>query len=82
MNNKVNVDLGGSVGERIKIELTKSTTTQTTSIASLTIKACIEIGKKIFRLIVFISAGKPFKIAFTVEEGWMAVPIFRLDKSP
>lgn len=61
MNNKVNVDLGGSVGERIKIELTKSTTTQTTSIASLTIKACIEIGKKIFRLIVFISAGKPFQ---------------------
>lgn len=43
VNNKVSVDLGGSVGQRIKIELTKSTSTQTASIASLTIKACIEI---------------------------------------
>lgn len=51
MNNKVSVDLGGSVGQRIKIELTKSTSTLTASIASLTIKACIEIGKIILVLV-------------------------------
>lgn len=65
MNNKVSVDLGGSVGQRIKIELTKSTSTQTASIASLTIKACIEIGKIIlvlfFFVFCFVSAGKLFQ---------------------
>lgn len=61
MDNKVSVDLGGSVGQRIKIELIKSTTTQTASIASLTIKACIEIGKKISHLVFLLVLENPFR---------------------
>lgn len=43
VGNKITANLGGSEGQRIRIELTKSTSTQGVTISSLIVRACIEI---------------------------------------